>query len=289
MVLFGLFKGSGHDLNELARRLGIDAELLRRVEPQYREFTIPKRSGGTRRISAPDETLRDLQRLVLRRVLGRLRAHACATGFERGHSIVTNALPHVGRDIVLKTDIRDFFGSTSATRVRKYFRKVGWNREAAAVLTKICTHNGGLPQGAPTSPRLANLVNFGFDAALYQLAARHNIAYSRYADDITLSAHADSRDRLMKTLGFARHLARRNGYSLHGKKKTRIRRRHQSQRVTGLVVNSGRPRLPREVRRRLRAIEHQLSRNGSASLTAGQLAGWRSFRHMIDAQSRPKA
>lgn len=287
MVLFGWFKGSGHDLDEFSRRVGIDADLLRRVEPHYREFNIPKRSGGTRRISAPDETLRDLQRLVLRRVLARLSAHPCATGFERGHSIVTNALPHVGRDIVVRTDIRDFFGSTSAKRVRKYFRKIGWNREAAEVLTRICTHKGGLPQGAPTSPRLANLVNHAFDAALFKVAARHNIAYSRYADDITLSADAANRGHLMKTLGFAGHLARRNGYALHGRKKTRVRRRHQRQTVTGLIVNNDRPRLPREVRRRLRAIEHQLATRGSASLTPEQLAGWRSLQSMIEVQSRP--
>lgn len=289
MVLFGLFKGSGHDLDELSRRLGIEADLLRRVQPSYREFTLPKRSGGTRRISAPDETLRDLQRLVLRRVLDRLRAHPCATGFERGHSIVTNALPHVGRGIVLRTDIRDFFGSTSKKRVEKYFRKIGWNREAAGVLARLCTHNGGLPQGAPTSPRLANLVNYRLDAALYTAAARRGVVYTRYADDITLSSDAAHRDALLLVLGFARHLARKHGYSLHGKKKTRLRRRHQRQTVTGLVVNNDRPRLPREVRRRLRAIEHQLGTRGTASLTPGELAGWKSLQFMIERQSRPPA
>lgn len=289
MALFGLFKGSGHDLNELSRRLGIEGDLLRRVQPEYREFDIPKRSGGARRIAAPAETLRDLQRLILRRLLARLRAHPCATGFERGHSIVTNALPHVGRDIVLRTDIRDFFGSTSKRRVEKYFRKIGWNREAAGVLARICTHKGGLPQGAPTSPRLANLVNYDFDAALYAAAAKNGIAYTRYADDITLSTDAANCDALMRTHGFARALAREHGYSLHGKKKTRLRRRHQRQSVTGLVVNNDRPRLPREARRRLRAIEHQLSAHGSASLTPDQLAGWRSLERMIDFQSRPRA
>ncbi len=285
MALFSnLFKGSGHDLNELARRLGIEAELLRSVKPKYREFNIRKRSGGTRRILAPEKTLRDLQRLILRRVLRRLRAHPCATGFEKGHSIVTNALPHVRQDLVLRTDIRNFFESTSEKRVQKYFRKIGWNREAAATLTRLCTHNGGLPQGAPTSPRLSNLVNFPLDVALHKAAEQKGLAYTRYADDITFSGDAGRREALMKLLGFARHIARRLGYTLHGKKKTRIRRRHQRQLVTGLVVNDA-PRLPRETRRRLRAIEHQLSTRGSASLSEQQLAGWRSLQAMIKSQS----
>lgn len=286
MSLFGFFKGAGHDLAELARRLGIDAELLRRTEPRYREFTIPKRSGGTRRILAPEDTLRDLQRLLLSRVLARLRAHPSATGFERGQSIVTNALHHAGRDIVLRTDIRDFFESTTAKRVEAWFRKIGWNREASAVLTRLCTHKGRLPQGAPTSPRLSNLVNWPLDAALSTAARRHNIAYTRYADDITFSAAAAEREALMKLLGFARHVAGELGYTLHGGKKTRLRRRHERQLVTGLVVNAHPPRLPREIRRRLRAAEHQFRSRGSAALSENQLAGWRSLQSMIERQSR---
>lgn len=284
MALFGFLKGSGHDLAELARRLGIEAELLRRTEPRYREFSIPKRSGGSRRILAPEDTLRDLQRLILRRVLARLKAHPCATGFERGQSIVTNARPHAGRDIVLRTDIRDFFESTSAKRVEAYFRKIGWNREAAGVLTRLCTYKGGLPQGAPTSPRLSNLVNTPLDAALASAARRHNITYTRYADDMTFSSDAKEREALMRLLGFARHAAGELGYTLHGGKKTRIRRRHERQLVTGLVVNNS-PRLPREIRRRLRAAEHALREKGGGATSEAQLQGWRSLQSMIDRQS----
>jgi RNA-directed DNA polymerase len=286
MSIFSFFKGSGHDLDELARRLRIDGKLLKQVKPAYRAFSIPKRSGGERRILAPDPTLRELQRLILRRVLGRLRAHPAAHGFEKQRSIVTNALPHVGRDIVVRMDIRDFFESTTARRVQRYFREIGWNRESAAVLTRICTHQDHLPQGAPTSPRLANLVNFPLDAALASAAAKSGIAYTRYADDLTFSAPAAQAEALRRLMGFAHGVAGELGYKVHGRKKTHVRRRHHRQTVTGLVVNDGRPRLPRETRRRMRAIEHRLSTSGSASLSPDQIAGWRSLQSMIDVQSR---
>lgn len=287
MSLFGFLKGPGHDARELARRLGIDEALLRQVRPQYREFEIPKRSGGKRRILAPEKSLRDLQRLILRRLLGRLRAHPAATGFERGRSIVTNALPHVGRDIVVRMDIRDFFESTSAKRVEQYFRKIGWNRDAAALLTRLTTHHGSLPQGAPTSPRLANLVNHGVDANIQAFAAPRGIAYTRYADDLTFSASLDKVDPLRHLMGFASRVLIDVGYEPHGKKKTSVRRRHHRQVVTGLVVNEGRPRLPREIRRRLRAVEHRISTGREASLSPSQLAGWRSLQAMVERQSRP--
>ena len=146
-LLDWLFPGRGHTLAELARRLDVDQAQLRRIQPRYRRFTIPKRSGGTRRILAPERKLKDLQRLVLRRLLRRLSVHPAAMGFERGRSIVANALAHRGQAVVLRFDIRDFFPSTSAKRVGRYLRRIGWNRPATKLLLRLCTHDGGLPQG----------------------------------------------------------------------------------------------------------------------------------------------
>src|SRR2546426_7773151 len=137
--------GKGFGVEELARRLGMSVEELRAVEPSYREFTIPKRLGGTRRILAPNDELKALQRRILHRLLSRLRCHPAANGFERGRSIVSNARAHVGKAVVLRMDLKDFFPSTRARRVRRYFRKIGWNRPAARLLVRLCTHEGGLP------------------------------------------------------------------------------------------------------------------------------------------------
>lgn len=272
--------GWGLRPTELARRLGIDLDHLRAWQPEYRERLIPKKSGGTRRLLIPDRPLRDLQRAILRRLLTRLRAHDAACGFERGKSIVDNARPHVGRAVVIKMDIVDFFPSITARRVDGYFRRVGWNREAAALLTRLCTHEGGLPQGAPTSPRLSNLLHFGFDARLARRVARYEGTYTRYADDITISLPKDLPKRVRGLIQYTRRLAKVYGLRIHLRGKLRILRRHQQQRVTGLVVND-KLQLPRRVRRWLRAVVHRLRQGGKATLTAQQLAGWEALRRML--------
>ncbi len=279
-----LFKGSGMDLEELARRLDIPLEQLRALRPQYREFTIPKFAGGTRRILAPAPELKTLQRRILTRILGRLKAHSAAHGFERKRSIVTNAAPHAEQAVVVSLDLKDFFSSTPAKRVRDYFAGIGWNRESTALLTGLCTHGGSLPQGAPTSPRLSNLLNVRLDARLAGLAARHGAAYTRYADDLTFSFGVDSHTAVHLLVRAAKAVIEDEGYRLHMKKKLAIRRSHQRQEVTGLVVNEG-IALPREIRRWLRAMRHRAALGRESTLTPSQLEGWNSFEKMV--RSRP--
>jgi uncharacterized protein (TIGR03067 family) len=275
--------GKGFGVEELARRLGLPADSLEAFPVTYQQKAIPKRSGGLRRLSVPGDDLKALQRRLLRRLLARLKCHPAAKGFQRGESIVSNALPHAGRAVVVRLDVRDFFPATSARRVYRYFRTIGWNRPAARLLTRLCTHEGGLPQGAPTSPRLSNLLNFRLDRRLAGMARKLGARYTRYADDITLSFAADDRDRIRYLIRFVKRVAAEEGYRLHGRKKLHIRRQHQQQRVTGLVVNAG-ARLPRRTRRWLRAIEHHLRAGRPATLTPRQLAGWHAFCHMIARQ-----
>src|SRR5262245_16016428 len=182
----GLREGRSLSVAELARRLGVPEDRLA-LKPAYQPREIPKRSGGTRLLHVPSDDLKDLQRTILRRLLKRLRCHPAAKGFQPGESIVSHASLHAGRAVVVRLDLRDFFPSTGSGRVYQYFRRIGWNRPAARLLTNLCTHRGGLPQGAPTSPRLSNLLNHRLDARLTAMAARLGAHYSRYADDITLS------------------------------------------------------------------------------------------------------
>lgn len=281
-----LFGGGTHDVEELARRLGVPAAELRAVRPAYREFTVPKRSGGARRLAAPEPALKTLQRRILRRLLGRLQAHPAAAGFERGRSIVTNALPHAGRAVVVRMDLKDFFESTSALHVSKYLRKIGWNAEAAELLTRLCTHKDGLPQGAPTSPRLSNLVNIHMDARLAALAKKFDAVYTRYADDMTFSFAKDNPRAVHAVVRTTKRIVGDEGYEMHVRKKLQIRRRHEQQRVTGLVVNA-RPNLPRRTRRWLRAVAYRAAGTGDkeATLTPAQLIGWRSLQFMIGKQA----
>lgn len=295
---------SGLPVAELARRLGMEEAALRQVTPAYSEFTIAKRSGAPRRILAPSPELKAVQRRILRRLLPGLISHPAAHGFERWHSIVSNALPHVGQPAILCMDIRNFFEATSAKRINNYFYRLGWDKDASNLLERLCTYDGSLPPGAPTSPRLSNLVNYRLDARLTALASQNlpkalryrnprtgseivvpvplqGIAnYTRYADDLTFSFWLDDDRLIHHVLWFARYIVADEGYELHFRKKLRIRRSHDQQRVTGLVVNRS-LNLPQTTRRWLRACAHHLKTRRPCTLSPAQLAGWRALQAMI--------
>lgn len=274
--------GRGLSPAELARRLDVPLEELQSISIDYVEAFIPKRSGGTRRLLVPSHELKAVQRRILRRVLAKLTVHPAVTGFEDGQSIVHNARQHVGKPVILKMDIEDFFPSTKAERLTKYFQRIGWNRAAAELLTKLTTYEGGLPQGAPTSPRLSNLVNRRLDTRIGRVVAWRKGTYTRYADDITISFSRDDGRRVRGMIQYVRRRLKIEGYRSHRDKQL-ILRQHQQQRVTGLVVNR-KVNLPRETRRRLRAIEHRLNTGGPATMTREQLEGWKSLLAMIESQ-----
>ncbi len=278
----------GRDVPELARRLGMNADELSRCPVAYREFVLPKRGGGTRRIAAPQDPLKRVQRRILRRLLARLPAHPCATGFEQGYSVVSNAVPHARKAVVVRMDVREFFAATTAAKVRRLFVAIGWSGAAADLLVRLTTHKGGLPQGAPTSPRLSNLCNRRLDARLQALAALLGADYTRYADDITISLATDDRTAVHGLIRATKLVLRDEGYELHTRRKLHVRRRHEQQRVTGLVVNDG-VRLPRATRRLLRSVEHRVGSGKAPTLTAAQIQGYRSWRSMVESQASAAA
>lgn len=140
-------------VGDLARRMGVSPAALRAARPQYREVRIPKRSGGMRVLHVPDAATMDLQRRLLHRVLARLPAHDTAYGFERGRSIAHNAAQHAGRAVVHRFDVVDFFPATKASRIERMFLRLGWNAEAARVLTNLTTHQGIVATMAGTTKK----------------------------------------------------------------------------------------------------------------------------------------
>ena len=270
------------DIAELVKRLDVPENELCSHVPGYREATIPKRSGGVRNLLIPDDATKFLQRRINQRLLRRLDAHPLACGFEEDTSIVDAAIPHVCRDVVIRVDIENFFESTTAERLHNYFIDIGWKNEAAALLVKLTTHNGHLPQGAPTSPRLSNLVNAPLDSVLLALARKYAGAYSRYADDITMSFGPLKGPRVRRIIQLIGRRLKPFGYRLNHRK-TRIRRRHQKQLVLGLVVND-QVAIPRKTRRWLRAVRHRMSSGKPTTLTEAQLEGWTAFEAMVERQ-----
>ena len=268
---------------ELADRLAIPLSQLQAHEATYREERIPKPKGGFRRLEIPDDATKAFQRAILRRLLHALDAHPMACGFEEGASIVDAAMPHQQKRVVVKMDIRHFFEHTSAERVQQWFQAIGWDKQAAELLTSLTTYNGHLPQGAPTSPRLTNLINAPLDYALLQIARRHKGDYSRYADDITMSFDI-KRGRVIRGITqVVRRILRRYGYTMHGGSKLQILRQNNRQMVLGLVVNST-VALPRKTRRWLRSVRHRLENGQETTITEQQLLGWEAFARMIETQ-----
>lgn len=153
----------------------------------YSTFRIAKRDGGSRLVRAPTPALKRIQGWLQRNLTSALPVHPAAHGFVRGRSILTNAAPHVGSTTVMKLDILDFFGSVRRGRVVRIFRRAGYSKTVAKLLADLTTLDGALPQGAPTSPDLANRAAHGLDVRLCAYAERHDITYTRYADDLTFS------------------------------------------------------------------------------------------------------
>lgn len=269
-------------LGELADRLGVPAERLRDHQADYREVRIP-RQHGFRRLEVPDEATKQLQRTILKRLLAAANAHPMACGFEEGASIVDAALPHERRDVVVKMDVRHFFESTTAERVEAWFAGIGWDRETASLLTRLTTCDGHLPQGAPTSPRLSNLVNAPLDQALLLVARQHGGQYSRYADDITMSFDRKRGRKIRGITQVVRRVLRSFGYTMHGGRKLKILRQNQPQKVLGLIVNE-RVALPRRTRRWLRAVRHRFDAGKPITMTEQQLLGWEALARMVETQ-----
>ncbi|EZP52081.1 reverse transcriptase family protein [Delftia sp. RIT313] len=269
------------------RFLGFHREVAR--THHYHSFTLPKKTGGERLISAPMPRLKRAQYWVLDNILAKVPAHDAAHGFLAGRSIVSNAAPHAGHDVVINLDVKDFFPSIAFGRIKGVFRHLGYGEAMATLLALLCSENraqawqvdgeklfvGGkarervLPQGAPTSPMLTNLLCRRLDRRLLGLARQLGFVYTRYADDLTFSASGEAaRDNVGRLLGRVRWILRDEGFTPHPDKE-RVIRKGRRQEVTGLVVNADKPGVSRETRRRLRAALHR-----ATQASAGKPAHW---------------
>lgn len=284
-MFFARFGGDTPDMQRLACMLEVSSEELRLLWDDrrygYQRFSIRKRSGGRRRIAAPSDRLKRLQRRLLHTYLGAQPVHDAATAFRPGGSIATHARRHLGQAIVLTVDLVDFFEATSAQRVRRWFRDGGWDHETTRILTRMCVYRGGLPQGAPTSPALSNLVNRKLDEQLHELAAWHGARYSRYCDDLAFSwannsmpptFHHQVEDRLGQF-----------GYRVQPEKGWRLQRSADRPEITGVILDGRKLRLPERILRRWR----ELRRGWRISdARRQQLAGYRGLIKMLTGRRR---
>lgn len=236
---------------------------------KYKTFIVPKKSGGIRLISAPASPIKIIQH-KLKQVLDSVYSPKPAThGFVSGRSIVSNARLHKKRRYVLNIDLEDFFPTIHFGRVRGLFmgNPYNLNDEVATVLAQICCHQKILPQGAPTSPTISNMICARLDAKLQQLAKEHQCTYSRYADDITFSTNRSKFPSVLARLSDIGQIEvgselssviQENGFKVNAKK-VRLQTKQQRQEVTGLIVNKY-PNVPRQYVKQVRAILHAWSK-----------------------------
>ena len=257
------------------RRLALLYGLSNHAEEHYTLRRIPKKSGGTRRILEPDYLLKTVQKQILRQILEQFSLPECATAYRKGVSISANAAPHTGKEKLLKLDIEDFFGNITYIDVYRHaFPGTLFPPPVRTLLTSLCCYDSVLPQGAPTSPCISNLVMKPFDGYMDGWCRSRGITYTRYSDDLTFSGSFDPDEVFRKTASFLNRL----GFSVN-RRKTRVIRRGARQEVTGLAVND-RVSVPKDYRRRLRQEWHYARRFGIPEhlRRTGALTGARSLR-----------
>ena len=236
--------------------------------PSYKHFRIPKKKGGYREICAPDSSLKK----VHKKLNYFLQAYylcikpAEIMGFiinpkyaETKHDIIENARLHVGKKYILNIDLKDFFSSISAKRVKKVFSSdlFYYDDQMVTALTLLTTYKGILPTGAPTSPVISNFLCLQMDQKIKEFCIANSIQYSRYADDLTFSSNMKIEQNQVKEII---KIIKQNSFEIN-EKKLRLRRSDQKQVVTGIVVNE-KVNVDRKLIRKVRAIIHDIKLNG---------------------------
>lgn len=268
-------------LEDFARETRLSEPFIKylafRSEYLYKVYEIPKRSGGAREIAQPSRDLKAVQGWILRNILDKLASSEHSKGFERGGSILENASAHVGSSFILSMDLEDFFPTITGRQVFGIFDSIGYSRAIGHILANLCLYKGRLPQGAPTSPKLANLVCARLDARINGYAGPKGIVYTRYADDITLSAQTS--ERVSRAKDFLPTIIRGEGFRVN-KAKTKISGTMMRKEVTGLVVTSDYVGIGRQRLRELRAKIHYLFLDRSNDFA--HIRGWLAYVQSVD-------
>jgi RNA-directed DNA polymerase len=301
------------DALSLATAMGISLSELRFLTfarptatvSHYQRFEISKKTGGSRVISAPMPRLKRAQYWILDNLLNKIPLPDTAHGFVASRSILTNAAPHVGAKVVINMDLKDFFPTITYARIKGLFISLGYAEQVATLLALLCSEpekdevrldgkayfvaSGPrvLPQGAPTSPAISNILSCRMDRRLRGTAAKLGYTYTRYADDLTFSSGSETNGHLQKLLWRTRQITTAEGFTLN-ESKTRIMHSGRRQEVTGIVVNE-KLSVDRRTLKRFRALLFQIEKDGPKGKSWGKggpvfeaIQGYANFIHMVD-------
>ena len=289
--------------NDFAKFIGVKLQTLtyllykKGINNCYNTLEIPKKNGDTRTICIPNKNLKKVQKKLYDKLstyydeikIQNNFTSKISHGFEKNRSIVTNAEVHKNKRYVVNFDLLDFFPSINFGRVRSYFIKNKYfeiNDDIATMLAQLTCYKGALPQGAPTSPLIANMICNIMDIRIIKIAKKYRLDYTRYADDLTFSTNnkyfLNNYDKFLEDI---KNVIHRSGFELNPKK-TRLLFSNSRQEVTGLIVNK-KISIPKEYYKNTRAMAHSLYKNDYFLIndevgTIEQLEGRFSFINQID-------
>ncbi|WP_270849727.1 retron Ec67 family RNA-directed DNA polymerase/endonuclease [Faecalibacillus faecis] len=289
--------------NDFSKFIGVKLQTLtyllyiKGVDNCYSTLNIPKKNGDTRTISVPNKSLKKVQKKLYNRLLNYYDeikqqnnfTSKISHGFEKNKSIITNAEVHKNKKYVVNYDLLDFFPSINFGRVRSYFIKNKYFEiydDIATIIAQLTCYKGTLPQGAPTSPLIANMICNIMDIRIIKIAKKYRMDYTRYADDLTFSTNDKHfLNNYDNFFGDIKNIIHKSGFELNPKK-TRLLFSDSRQEVTGLIVNK-KISIPKEYYKNTRAMAYSLYKNGHFFIkgvegTLNQLEGRFAFINQID-------
>ena len=246
----------GSNINNFLNEYNTDLLYVFRFsdDTNYRCFYVAKKNGKKRRIDAPRNILKRLQQKLKILIENHYQFPSFVTAYQKKKSIISNARYHLDKKIVFNVDLKDFFPSITSEKLKRIFYNEPFNLRGAElkIILKLITYKNYLPQGAPTSPVLSNIVCQNLDVKLLQFCNANSFTYSRYADDLTFSTNEDSISE--KTISDIDEIISSEGFQINTSK-TRIKRKSRRQEVTGIIVNE-KLNVRRKYLKNIRAILH---------------------------------
>lgn len=269
------------DIEDISKEINISIPYLIKMadnhDKLYNTYYIPKKNGSRRIIDCPNKELKGLQRWINYSILNKADLPNCIHGFRPEHSIKTNASPHLGKKFVYCLDLKDFFPSILYTDVIRMFDRYTSNEYTSALLAKLCTFKGYLPQGAVTSPSISNIIFSPIDGEILELCQANRVVYTRYADDLTFSSN--NKEMLLTVVKNVERIIGKSPFTIN-REKSRLMSGQGATIVTGIRLNSERLSIGNKRKKILRAKLFDLFINDNIKLESsilGEIAFLRSI------------
>lgn len=272
------------DVNELASNVGVSTQIVYVLSRQdnskyYKKFIIPKRDGADRIIHQPSYSMKIIQRWVLQEILYKIPHTEYSYGFKKGKGspLKKNAEIHSENLFIMKMDLKDFFHSIKRKKIYRLFNQIGYNEVVSNLLTNLTTTNDKLPQGAVTSPYIANLVCRNLDKRISKYCNKRQIKYSRYADDLFFSSN--DKIKLKAIYNMVRKIVQDEGFQLNTNK-TKLMTPKGRKSITGVTINNG-IKAPKKMKKRVRAMIHRAIVTGDFT-NSNQIKGYIAYINSIE-------